>query len=306
MVGLSCALLSFGVPTAAAERSPGAAVVPADGRLNTPDFMAKVTSVAWPATNAGQEPHPGRRFVTFTLEVAALSESASPTSQAATLSAALRWDGTISPFVPLLDPGRDPVRRRRLEHSECQRVVHGDRAQHHARRRSRSLRRHLLAELRPVDASARRPVARRPLPRSRPRPRITGNAAAPAMLALSNPSDGFTSSADGHAPERDARLRRAERHDPCAKPRPSRALGRARRGASQRPERPDGLGSLPRVRAHHCPPACSASPRAAAPRRPPPSATPVTPTARAAPTTVSSTPPTRSSSRPRSRRGPCR
>ena len=72
--------------------------MPADGRLNTANYAATVTSVAWPATNNGQEPTPGRRFVRFTLEVAAAGQSVSPTSPAPTLAAALRWDGSSHPL----------------------------------------------------------------------------------------------------------------------------------------------------------------------------------------------------------------
>jgi hypothetical protein len=72
--------------------------MPADGRLNTPDFDAKVTAVSWPATNDGQEPTPGRRFVRFTLEVSAPGQSASPTSPTPTLNAALRWGATSHPL----------------------------------------------------------------------------------------------------------------------------------------------------------------------------------------------------------------
>jgi hypothetical protein len=94
---LSCALL-FDAPVAAAAPSSNPSVVPADGRLNTANYAATVTSVAWPATNDGQESTPGRRFVRFTLEVAAPGQSVSPTSPAPTLAAALLWDGSSHPL----------------------------------------------------------------------------------------------------------------------------------------------------------------------------------------------------------------
>src|SRR5271156_443702 len=90
---LSCALL-FSPPVAAAAPPSNQSIVPADGRLNTANYAAAVTSVAWPATSDGQEPTPGRRFVRFTLEVSAPGQSVSPTSPAPTLAAALRWDAT--------------------------------------------------------------------------------------------------------------------------------------------------------------------------------------------------------------------
>lgn len=76
----SCALLGLDAAAGTAAGYSGASVVPADGRLNTPDYLAKVTSVAWPARNGGTEPTPGRRFVQFTLEVSAPNQSSSLTS----------------------------------------------------------------------------------------------------------------------------------------------------------------------------------------------------------------------------------
>ena len=97
-VAFSCGLLAFCAPAAAGAGYSGTSVVPADGRLNTLGYSARVTAVAWPARNGTQEPTPGRRFVRFTLEVNALAQSASPTSPAPTLGAALRWDGTSHPL----------------------------------------------------------------------------------------------------------------------------------------------------------------------------------------------------------------
>jgi hypothetical protein len=194
VVGLSCALLSFGVPIAGAVRSRGTAVVPADGRLNTPDFMAKVTSVAWPATNAGQEPTPGRRFVTFTLKVAALTESVSPTSQAATLSAALRWDGTTHPLslssiLGEIQSGAGASSTPSASASFMATVPNNTHDVDLVFSEDTFSQSFDLWTLRRVPPS---PAV---LYRDPTQTTITGNAAAPAMLALSNPSDGFASSA---------------------------------------------------------------------------------------------------------------
>ena len=69
VLGISAALLAD--PVAGTWIHASEVVVPADGRLNTPDFNAKVTAVSWPERNGAQEPTPGRRFVRFTLEVTA-------------------------------------------------------------------------------------------------------------------------------------------------------------------------------------------------------------------------------------------
>ena len=124
--------------------------------------MATVTSVAWPATNDGQEPTPGRRFVRFSLEVSALGQSVSPTSPAPDPRRRPALGRHVAPAVALLHRRRAPGRHR-LER-RC-RLLHGNRPERHPRRRPRAQRRHLLPELRPVDAAPGAPVARRPLPR---------------------------------------------------------------------------------------------------------------------------------------------
>jgi hypothetical protein len=189
----SCVLLGPAAWAEAAAGHSGNSVLPADGRLNTPDYHAMVTAVAWPARNGTQEPTPGRRFVRFTLEVSAPNQSASPTSPSPSLRAALRWDGTTYPLsLTTID-------------DELQAGVGGS-----SDTAAASFMATVPNDTHDVDlilsegsfsqsfnlwTLSRVPPTPTVLYRDPSQTTIAGTAAGPAALALSNPSDGFTSSA---------------------------------------------------------------------------------------------------------------
>ena len=191
MVVLSCALL-FGAPgiAAAAARSSNGSVVPADGRLNTANYSATVTSVAWPATNDGRESTPGRRFVRFTLEVTAAGQSVSPTSPGPTLAAALRWDATSHPLpVSSLDDELQGASGSSASASYVASVpsdTHDIDLVLSEGSFSQSLDLWTLRRVPPVPAV---------LYRDPSHTTISATAPGPTTLALANPADGFTSTA---------------------------------------------------------------------------------------------------------------
>ena len=129
---------------------------------------------------------------------------------------------------------------------------------------------------------------------------LTGTAAGPTTLSLSNPADGFTSSANVTLQSATLGFFAPSGTTLVAEPRPGRALGRARRASSPttpttRRARATTSGSTAPLPASMLTFTPSGGTRGRRPR----SATPATRPARATPTTASSTPPTRSSSRPR-------
>ena len=239
MAVLSCALL-FGAPGTAAARSSNPSVVPADGRLNTANYTATVTSVAWPATNDGREPTPGRRFVRFTLEVTAAGQSVSPTSPAPTLAAALRWDATSHPLsVSSLD---DELQGASGSSASASYVASVPSDTHDV---DLVLSQGSFSQSLDLWTLRRVPPAPAVLYRDPSQTTLSATAPGPTTLSLSNPADGFTSDGHAHPAERDPRLLRPVGHDAVAQPRPSGALGRARRRVPRRPGRPGGLGPLP-------------------------------------------------------------
>jgi hypothetical protein len=189
----SCALLSVGAP-AAAGRSLGGSVAPADGRLNTPDFMTMVTSVAWPQTNDGQEPTPGRRFVRFTLAVNALGQSSSPTAPAPNLSATLRWNDTshalsLSSIDDQLHAGAGGA----SDTASASYLASVPNDTHHV---DLVLSEGSFTQSFDLWTLSRVPPAPAVLYRDQTQTSLSGTAAAPTTLSLSNPADGFTSSAE--------------------------------------------------------------------------------------------------------------
>jgi multidrug efflux pump subunit AcrA (membrane-fusion protein) len=190
---LSCALLGIAASEAAAGYS-GTGIVPADGRLNTPDFMAKLTSVAWPATNDGREPTPGRRFVSFTLEVSALAQSSSPTAPAPTLGAALHWDGTSHPLslASILGEIQSGAGSSNTASGSASYMADVPNDTHDV---DLVLTEGTLSQSFDLWALRRVPPSPTVLYRDPAQTTVAGSAAAPATLSLSDPADGFTNSA---------------------------------------------------------------------------------------------------------------
>jgi hypothetical protein len=189
----SCALLGLAASAGAAPDS-GNSVVPADGRLNTSDYNAKVTAVAWPQRNDGAEPAPGRRFVRFTLEVSALNQSASPTSPTPALSAVLRWDGASHPLsLSSIDDELQAGAGASADSASASYMASVPDDTHDVDlvlsegTFSQSFDLWTLSRVSPSPAV----LYRDPTQSS-----LAGTAAGPATLSLSNPADGFTSSAD--------------------------------------------------------------------------------------------------------------
>lgn len=191
-VALSCALLGLGAPAAA--DSSGAGVVPADGRLNTPDFMAKITSVTWPARNDGHEPTPGRRFVAFGLEVSALARSASPTAPGSQLAAALRWNESSHPLsLSSIDNGlASGVGNGGGDSASASYMASVPSDTHDV---DLVLTEGTFSQSFDLWTLRRVPPSPAVLYRDPTETTIAGSAAGPTTLALSNPSDGFMSSA---------------------------------------------------------------------------------------------------------------
>jgi hypothetical protein len=190
---LSCALLGLAASGAAAGYSD-ADVVPADGRINTPDFTAKVTSVAWPATNDGREPTPGRRFVSFTLEVSALAQSSSPTAPAPSLSAALHWDGASHPLSlsSILGEIQSGAGTSNTPSGSASFMADVPNDTHDV---DLVLTEGTFSQSFDLWTLQRVPPTPNVLYRDPTQTTIAGSATAPATLSLSNPGDGFTSSA---------------------------------------------------------------------------------------------------------------
>jgi hypothetical protein len=167
--------------------------VPADGRLNTPDYLAKVTAVAWPARNGGAEPTPGRRFVQFTLDVSAPNQSSSPTSPNPSLSAALSWDGTSHPLsLTTIDDELQSGAGGSGDSASASYMATVPNDTHDIDLElsegtfSQSFNLWRLQRVPPTPAA---------LYRNPNGTTVTGTATAPTTLSLSNPADGFTSSA---------------------------------------------------------------------------------------------------------------
>ena len=191
---LSCALLGLVAPAAAAAGYSANSVVPADGRLNTPDYSAKVTAVAWPATNDGQEPTPGRRFVRLTLEVTAPNQSASPTSPAPSLSAALRWGGTSHPLsLSTIDNELGSGAGGASDSASASYMASVPNDTHDV---DLVISEGTFSQSFDLWTLSRVPPSPAVLYRDPGETTIAGTAAAPTTLSLSNPADGFTSSAD--------------------------------------------------------------------------------------------------------------
>ena len=190
---LSCALLGLVAPAAAAAGYSANSVVPADGRLNTADYNAKVTAVAWPATNDGQEPTPGRRFVSFTLEVSAPNQSASPTSPAPSLSAALRWDGTSHPLS--LSTIDDELGSGAGGASDTASASYMATVPNDTHDVELVLSEGTFSQSFDLWTLQRKAPSPAVLYRDPTGTSLSGSATAPTTLSLSNPSDGFSSSA---------------------------------------------------------------------------------------------------------------
>jgi hypothetical protein len=165
-------------------------VVPADGRLNTANYSATVTSVAWPATNDGREPTPGRRFVRFSLEVAAAGQSVSPTSPTPTLAAALRWDATSHPLsVSSLD---DELQDGSSSSASASYVASVPSDTHDV---DLVLSEGSFSQSLDLWTLRRVPPAPAILYRDPSQTTISATAPGPTTLSLANPADGFTSTA---------------------------------------------------------------------------------------------------------------
>jgi hypothetical protein len=191
MLGYGRSVFRFG-PAGAAAYS-GSSVVPSDGRLNTPDYSAKVTAVAWPARNDGQEPTPGRRFVRFTLEVGAPRQSSSPTSPAPTLSAALRWDGTSQPLS--LSSIDDELQAGAGGSSDSASASFMASVPNDTHAVDLVLSEGSFSQSFDLWTLSRVPPSPAVLYRDPTQTNLTGTATGLTTLSLSNPSDGFTSSA---------------------------------------------------------------------------------------------------------------
>ncbi|HSZ36484.1 MAG TPA: hypothetical protein VK773_05280, partial [Acidimicrobiales bacterium] len=190
---LSCVLLGLAASGAAAGYS-GVDVMPADGRVNTPDFTAKVTSVAWPATNDGQEPTSGRRFVSFTLEVSALAQSSSPTALAPSLSAALHWGGASHPLSlsSILGEIQSGAGGSNTPSGSASFMADVPNDTHDV---DLVLTEGSFSQSFDLWTLQRVPPTPSVLYRDPTQTTIAGSATAPATLWLSNPADGFTSTA---------------------------------------------------------------------------------------------------------------
>ena len=190
---LSCALLLSCALAAAATGYSGGSVVPTDGRLNTPGYSAKVTAVAWPATNDGAEPTPGRRFVRFTLEVTAPNQSASPTGPTPSLSAALRWGGTSRPLS--LSTIDEQLQAGAGGASDTASASYMASVPDYTHAVDLVLSVGTFSQSFDLWTLSRVPPSPAVLYRDPNGTSVTASAAGPATLSLSNPSDGFTSSA---------------------------------------------------------------------------------------------------------------
>jgi hypothetical protein len=193
-VAFSCGLLAFCAPAAVGAGYSGSSVVPADGRLNTLGYSAKVTAVAWPARNGAQEPTPGRRFVRFTLEVSALAQSASPTSPAPAIGAALRWDGTSHPLS--VTSIEDELQAGAGGSSDTGSASYMASVPNDTHDVDLVLSEGTFSQSFDLWTLSRVPPSPAVLYRDPTQTSLTGSAAGPATLSLSNPSDGFISSAD--------------------------------------------------------------------------------------------------------------
>ena len=188
----SCTLLGL-VASAGAAGYSGTSVVPADGRLNTPDYQARVSTVAWPVRNGTQEPSPGRRFVRFTLEVSDPKQNASPTSPPVSLSAALHWGGTTYPLsLTTIDDELQAGAGGSSDRASATFMASVPNDTHDV---DLVLSEGTFAQSFNLWSLTRVPPSPAVLYRDPSQTTIAGTAAGPAALALSNPSDGFTSSA---------------------------------------------------------------------------------------------------------------
>jgi hypothetical protein len=195
LVGVSsCALLGLTAPAGAAVGYSGDTVVPGDGRLTTPDYHAMVTAVAWPVRNGTQEPTTGRRFVRFTLEVSAPNQSASPTSPAPSLGAALRWNGTSHALS--LTSIDDELQAGAGGSSDSASASYLASVPNDTHDVDLVLSEATFSQSFDLWTLRRVPPSPAVLYRDPTQTAITGTSAVPATLSLSNPTDGFTSSAD--------------------------------------------------------------------------------------------------------------
>jgi hypothetical protein len=190
---LSGALLVLWVQGAGATSYSGASVVPADGRLNTPDYMAKVTAVAWPARNGGAQPTPGRRFVAFTLEVTAQNQGPSPTSPPSSLSAAVRWGGSLHALsLTSIDDELQAGAGGSSDSGSASYVASVPNDTHDV---DLVLSQGTFSQSLDLWTLSRVPPSPAVLYRDPNGTSVPGTAVGPTALSLSNPSDGFTSSA---------------------------------------------------------------------------------------------------------------
>jgi hypothetical protein len=114
-LAVSCVPLGWGLRAGAVEHlsdatdlavplqaSGTAFTAPADGRLRGEDFAATVTGVAWPdqAVFGGksEEPVTGRRFIEFNLTLAENVNSITPAGTDPAVTAAVEWDGVPHPL----------------------------------------------------------------------------------------------------------------------------------------------------------------------------------------------------------------
>jgi hypothetical protein len=191
---LSFSLLGIGAPPSAAQGSSGGSVVPADGRLNLPDFMAKVTSVSWPARNDGREPTPGRRFVRFTLEVTSIGQPESPVGSLPTLNAALRWDGASHP-LPLSSIDDELGHVFSSAQSATASASYMADVPTDTHDVELTLSEGTFSQSFDLWTLRRTPPAPAVLYRDPAQTSVTASAPGPTTLSLANPSDGFASSA---------------------------------------------------------------------------------------------------------------
>jgi hypothetical protein len=189
---LSCALLGY-FASAGAAGYKGNIVVPSDGRLNMPAYNAKVTAVAWPPRNGAQEPTPGRRFVSFTLEVSAPSQSASPTSPSPSLAAALEWDSTSNALS--LSSIDDELQAGAGGSSDSASASYMASVPNDTHDVDLVLTEGTFSQSFDLWTLSRVPPSPAVLYRAANQTSLTGTAAGAASLSLSNPSDGFNDSA---------------------------------------------------------------------------------------------------------------